>query len=136
MYGSKYVGILAFNYIVNNLVPFRYHPVKHAPGLWKYETRSITYTLYVGDFGINSYSKEDKEHLISALKTKYEISIDFKGANYIGLNINWNYKENMLISPCQSMYRELFNSFYMNHLQIPLCSIQMNITCLRTENTI
>ena len=79
MYGLKEAGILAFNYIVKNLAPFGYHPVKFTPGLWKHETRPTTFILCVDDFGIKSYCKEDKDHLLNALQTKYEISIDPKG---------------------------------------------------------
>ena len=92
IYGLKEAGILAYNYIVNNLAPFGYHPVKFTPGLWKYETISTIFTLYVDNFSIESYSKDDNDHLLNALRTKYEISIDPKGENYIGLQINWNYK--------------------------------------------
>ena len=67
MYGSKEAGILAFNYIVENLAPFRYHLVKFTPGLWKHETRQTSFILVVDDFGINSYCKEDKDHLLSVL---------------------------------------------------------------------
>ena len=54
IYGLKEAGILAFNYIVKNLVPVGYHPVKFTPGLWKYETRPTMFTLCVDYFGIKS----------------------------------------------------------------------------------
>ena len=81
-----------FNYIVKNLAPFGYHSVKHTPGLWEHKTKSTTSTLCVDYFWIKSYSKEDKEHPLNALRTKYEISTDSKGEKYIGFNINCNYK--------------------------------------------
>ena len=67
MYGLKEAGILAFNYIVTNLAPFGYHPIKHTLGLWKHATRPTTFTLHVGDFRIKSYSEDDKEYLLNAL---------------------------------------------------------------------
>ena len=79
IYGLKEAGILVLNYIVNNLAPFGYHPTKHTLCLWKHEIRPITFTLYVEDFGSKSYSKEDKENLLDALKTKHETSSDSKG---------------------------------------------------------
>ena len=33
MYGLKEVGILAFNYLVENLDPHGYYPVRYTPGL-------------------------------------------------------------------------------------------------------
>ena len=68
MYGLKDAGILVFNYIVTKLAIFECHPLKHTPCIWKHETGPITFTLYVDDFGNKSYSKEDKEHLLNALK--------------------------------------------------------------------
>ena len=82
MYRLKEVGILAFSYIVKKLALFGYPPVKKTPCLWKNETRLTTSTLCVDNFGIKSYNNEEKEHLLNALKTKYEISIDPKGENY------------------------------------------------------
>ena len=81
MYGLKVAVILAFNYIVTNLVSFGYHPVKHTPCLWKHEIRPTTFTLYVENVEIKCYNNEDKEHLLNDLKTKYEISIDPKREN-------------------------------------------------------
>ena len=39
MYGLKEAGILAFNYLVENLVPHGYHPVQHTAVLWCHEKK-------------------------------------------------------------------------------------------------
>ena len=39
MHGLKEAGILKCNYVVTNLAPFGYHPVKNTAGLWKHETK-------------------------------------------------------------------------------------------------
>ena len=49
--------------------------------------------LCVDDFGIKYHNKEDLDHLINDFRTKYEASTDITGSNYIGLAIDWNYKE-------------------------------------------
>ena len=41
MYGLQEVGILAFNNVVENIVPHGYHPVKYIAGLWKHKTRKL-----------------------------------------------------------------------------------------------
>ena len=91
MYGLKEAGILAFNYVVENLAPHGYYPVRYTPGLWKHKTRKTTFILCVDDFGIKHHSQDDLDHLLNALRTKYEISTDPSRTNYIGLTIAWQY---------------------------------------------
>ena len=91
MYGSKEASILVFNYLVKNLAINGYHPVPFTAGSWNHETRQTTCILCVDDFGIKAYNKAKLNHLLSALRTKYEITIDPTGSNYIGLFIEWNY---------------------------------------------
>ena len=43
------------------------------------------------DFGIKHFRQDDLKHLLNALKTHYTISIDYTGAHYCGLKIDWNY---------------------------------------------
>ena len=76
---------------LKNLAPHGYHPVPFTAGLWKHKTKQTTFILCVDDFGIKTYNKADLTHLLSALKTKYEITTDPTGSNYIGLFIEWNY---------------------------------------------
>ena len=91
MYGLKEAGILAFNYVIENLAPHGYYRVHYTPGLWKHRTRKTTFILCVDDFGIKHHSEDDLDHLLNALRTKYEISTDPSGTNYIGLTIAWQY---------------------------------------------
>ena len=45
------------------------------------------------DFGIKYYSKDDANHLLQALKAKYNVTEDWTGTNYCGFTFNWNYNE-------------------------------------------
>jgi len=47
--------------------------------------------LAVDDFGIKYFSKQDANHLLSALQAKYSITIDWSCDSYLGLNINWQF---------------------------------------------
>ena len=93
MYGLKEAGIIAFNYSVENLTPHGYYPCHYTLGLWKQITRRTIFILCVDDFGIKHYNKDDPNHLLNALHTKYEIATDRSGTNYIGLTIAWNYEQ-------------------------------------------
>ena len=93
MYGIKQAAILAYQQLVQILKPFGYVPVEGTTGLSTHLTRPTKFVLFVDDFGVIFFSKEDAFHLINALKTKYEISQDWTGTNYCGLRIKWNYKK-------------------------------------------
>jgi hypothetical protein len=38
--------------------PMGYHKCNNTPGLWKYKTRPISFTLVVDDFGVKFVGKE------------------------------------------------------------------------------
>ena len=60
--------------------------------MWKHEKRPITFALCVDDFGVKYNNKNDVKHLIEILQQDYVISIDWKGNNYCGLTMTWDYK--------------------------------------------
>ena len=93
MYGLKQAAILAYQQLVENLKPFGYAPIEGTTGLWTHKTRPTKFALCVDDFGVKFFSKEDALHLISSLKKNYEISQDWSGTNYCGLQIKWNYRK-------------------------------------------
>jgi hypothetical protein len=93
IYGLKEAGLLAFKHLVNNLKPHVYEPMPYTPGLWRHTSRPTTFTLCVDDFGIKYFSKDDANHLIKAIQTNYETTIDWTGSLYCGLNLQWNYKD-------------------------------------------
>ena len=51
------------------------------------------------DFGVKYTSKSDANHLIDALKESYDITIDWSGKSFCGLDLEWDYeKEHVDIS--------------------------------------
>ena len=92
MYGLKQAGKLANDLLQHNLGAYGYAPVPLTPGLWKHITRPITFTLVVDDFGIGYSDRDDLNHLLHALEQHYKISTDLKGSTYIGLTIEWDYR--------------------------------------------
>ena len=50
------------------------------------------FNLCVDDFGVKYVKKEHAEHLIASLKKQYEdLTINWKGDKYCGMNIEWDY---------------------------------------------
>jgi hypothetical protein len=93
MYGLKEAGISAFNQLVKNLEPAGYEPMPFTPGLWRHRTKRTTFVLCVDYFGVKYFTQADAQHLIDAIQTHYELSIDWKGELYCGLTLDWHYVE-------------------------------------------
>ena len=93
MYGLKQAAILAYKLIHERLEPAGYYPINESNGLWKHKTRKTIFALCVDDFGVKYHSKEDAQHLIDALGTHYDITVDWSGRNYCGLTLDWHYKD-------------------------------------------
>jgi hypothetical protein len=79
MYGLLQAGILAQELLEQQINNHGYFQNKFIPGFWTHQTRPISFTLVVDDFGIKYLGREHMMHLISILKEHYEISEDWKG---------------------------------------------------------
>eukprot|EP00957_Ditylum_brightwellii_P043415 3291629-Ditylum_brightwellii.AAC.1 len=77
MYGLPQAGKIAKTLLKKRLANHGYRKVKHTPGLWKHDTRPVTFTLVVDDFGIKFVGNEHINHLIKVLKHYYTIEIDW-----------------------------------------------------------
>ena len=91
MYGLPQSGKLANDRLTKLLKPHGYAPVPITPGLWKHETRPITFTLVVDDFAVKCTDRADAEHLMNALKENYSVSEDWEGKKYCGIQLDWDY---------------------------------------------
>jgi hypothetical protein len=108
MYGLKEAGIIAFNQLVKKLAPSGYEPMPFTPGMWRHRTKRTTFVLCVDDFGVKYFSNADAMHLINALQTDYELTIDWAGDLYCGLTLDWHYEEGYVdVSMPGYVYRAL-----------------------------
>ena len=88
VWGLPQAGILANKRLKRKLAPFGYHECKNTLGLWYHETSSITFTLVVDNFGVKYIDKNDVDHLISSIKSNYELTVDWKGNLYCGITLD------------------------------------------------
>jgi hypothetical protein len=70
MYGLPQAGILANELLQHNLAKDGYRPTKNTHGLWKHDTRPISFSLVVDDFGVKYVGRENAEHLMECIKKK------------------------------------------------------------------
>jgi hypothetical protein len=83
-------GILANKRLHRKLAPFGYAECENTPGLWCHETRPISFTLVVDNFGVKYVNKEDVDHLIASIKTTYSLTEDWTGNLYCGIVLEWD----------------------------------------------
>lgn len=91
MHGLKQAACLAYNAFVTNLKTNGYSLDKYCPNIWVHKTRATKFCLCVEYFGVKYFNKEDADHLINSLKQNDEITVDWLGSHFCGLNITWNY---------------------------------------------
>ena len=93
MYSLPQAGILANKLLKQRLAKQGYNELKHTPGLFKHETRPISFTLVVDDFGIKYERAEHLKHLLNILKSFYDVEVDMSGGLYCGITLDWQYKD-------------------------------------------
>jgi hypothetical protein len=92
IYGLPQAGRLAQDRLIAHLATHGYHQTS-TPLLFRHVTRPISFTLIVDDFGILTVGDEHAEHLLSALRELYTITVDYAGSKYIGFQLAWDYTE-------------------------------------------
>ena len=93
MYSLPQAALLAYEQLCVHLKKSGYIPIVGTVGMFKHVTRPTVFCLCVEDFGVKYFIKEDADHLIFTLLSKYECSVDWEGKNFCGLQYSWNYKK-------------------------------------------
>ena len=82
MYSLPQASLFANIKLTKHLVKHGYHPTKYTPGLWKYESKQVMFTLIVDVFFVKYTRKEDADHSMSILKEQYIIPEDWDAKLY------------------------------------------------------
>ena len=117
MYGLAQSGQITNQNLQKHLAKYGYYPTRsrRTPGLWKHKTRKINFTLIVDDFGIKYTNKDDIDHLFAAIKDKYPLKIDWEGAKYLGIDLDWNFTKQEVILSMKGYVEQALKQF--KHLQ-------------------
>jgi hypothetical protein len=91
MYGLPQAGTIANQRLEKHLAKYGYKPTYLTPGLWRHESRPITFSLVVDDFGVRYVGDQHAHHLITALEHLYTVSSNWTGSLYCGLTLDWDY---------------------------------------------
>jgi hypothetical protein len=92
VYGLKQAGLLDNKLLQHRLTPFGYYPALHTPGLWLHKTTPIAFSLILDDFTVKYMGKQCAAHLQDALLRSFELTTDWEGKLYSGMNLKWDYK--------------------------------------------
>jgi hypothetical protein len=92
MYGLPQSGIIAQELLEKRLAEYGYHQSKIINGFWKHKTRPTCFTPVINNFAVKYVNDEDVEHLINAIKKYYPMMVEKEATKYIGLTIEWEYK--------------------------------------------
>jgi len=87
------VVILANKLLKERLADHGYYEVPHISGLYTHKTRPIWFTLRVDDFSIKYSGKEHADHLLQVLRGHCMVEVDWNGAQYCRITLNWNYMD-------------------------------------------
>ena len=114
MYGLPQAGLLANKLLVKQLNKHRYHQNTIIPGLWTHTTQPIQFTLLIDDFGVKYVGKEHAKYIMSVFQKIYAITHDWTGGKYIGITLDWDYKQTKVFLSMQGHIRKASTQF--NHL--------------------
>ncbi len=76
MYDLPQAGIIAQQLLEEHLEKDGYCQSKTTPGLWTHDTRPISFSLVVDDFGLKYVGEENAQHLLDTVRKYYKCSCD------------------------------------------------------------
>ena len=91
MYSLPQAGIIAQQLLKKQLEKHGYRQSEKTPGLWKHDTRPVSFSLVVDNFGIKYVGEENAKHLLETVRKYYKCSCDWAGKRYCGLTLKWDY---------------------------------------------
>eukprot|EP00804_Cyclotella_cryptica_P028661 CCRYP_008183-RA/>CCRYP_008183-RA protein AED:0.20 eAED:0.05 QI:0/0/0/0.66/1/1/6/0/1274 len=91
IYSLPQSGILAQKLLAERLAKKGYYQCKCTPGLWRHKWRPIMFTLIVDGFGVEYLGEHHAHHLRDTIKEFYDLTENWKGDLYAGINLAWNY---------------------------------------------
>ena len=114
MYGLPQAGLLANQLLSKRLEKAGYYQCQFTPGLWRHVWRPTTFALVVDDFGIKVVGDKNANHLVRTLEQDYDVMIDWKGELFVGIKLEWNYKNRTLDTHVPDYVRKALHKYQHN----------------------
>jgi hypothetical protein len=124
VWGLPQAGILANKRLQQKLAVFGYFRHVNMPGLWYHKSRPISFTLMVEDFGVKCKNKDDINHLVASMKTRYTLNKDWFGDLYCRIVLAWDYVNRTVdISMLGNEVEGINNMLQSQYVICPLASL-------------
>ena len=88
MYFLRQAAIIVYGHLRICLAPQGCSLVVGTDGVWRHKTHPTNFCIFVDNFGINQFNKDDADHLPQSIGKHYQYKTDWKGNNYCGLTLN------------------------------------------------
>ena len=88
-----------------------YYEARTTPGLWQHKWRTIKFCLIVDDFGVEYIGKQHADHLATTLKKYHNITKDWEGKKYAGIDLKWDYDKRACRATMDGYILELRNKY-------------------------
>eukprot|EP00804_Cyclotella_cryptica_P003570 CCRYP_002171-RA/>CCRYP_002171-RA protein AED:0.39 eAED:0.39 QI:0/0/0/1/0/0/5/0/250 len=85
--------------------------IKLVPGLWCHKQRPIQFSLVVDNFGVKYTCRKHVHHLLIILDEHNNVTVDWKGARYIGITLDWDYAKRQVHLPISGYVAKSLNQF-------------------------
>ena len=92
-----------------------YYEAVTTMGLWRHKWRPIMFVLIVDDFGIEYGGDQHVQHLQKVLQEHYEITTDWEGEKFAGINIEWNYAKKHSERSCRLYMKKYISNILIKH---------------------
>jgi hypothetical protein len=114
MYRLPQAGKVAHDLLQKRLSNHGHAPIPNTPGLWKYETRPLTFTLVIDHCRVKYIGRENAENFKNALKENYMVSTDWKGALYCVISLDWDYEQRTVQLSMPNYIQQALHNFQQN----------------------
>jgi hypothetical protein len=114
MYGLPQSGMIANELLEKRLNEHGYQQSKLVQGPWRHNTRSIQFTLVVGNFGVKYVGEEHARHLKKVLEMHYKFTCNWTGTCYIGITSDWDYKKRQVHLSMPNYVKKTLKQFQHN----------------------
>ena len=89
--GLPQSGKLSNDQLRKRLAAHEYFEAVTTPGLWGHKWPPIQFFLIVDNFGVEYVGREHANHLANILRKYHDITTDWNGTKFAGIDLDWNY---------------------------------------------
>ena len=83
-------GSLENKQLIKRLEKEGYDGACTTPGLWRHKCRPVQFCMIVNDFGVEYVGKQHADHLATIFKQYHNITEDWEGKKYYGIDLKWD----------------------------------------------